>query len=97
MGATFSVAIATVVMIGCWLNPWLWDTEMDEKRFEARLHARRCAVAHACEWFSPEGTKTHTADHVEHRVKYDQAQQQVEEHGLWDWDRKFGIISQCNI
>lgn len=42
-----------------------------------------CACAHARERLSPEGTEAHTANHVEKRVKYEQTQQQVEEHGLW--------------
>lgn len=32
-----------------------------------------CACAHACGRFSPEGTEAHTPNHVEKRVKYDQA------------------------
>lgn len=38
-----------------------------------------CALKH-----SPEGTETHTPNHVEKSVKYEKTQQQIEEHGLWD-------------
>lgn len=52
-----------------------------------------------CDGSSPEGTETHAANHVEKRVKYEQTQQQIEEHGLWEIEtqRKKGvgvIISQ---
>ncbi len=40
--------------------------------------------AHACARFSPEGSEAHTPNHVEKRVKYEQTQQQIEEHGLRD-------------
>lgn len=41
----------------------------------ARMRVRDCC--------SPEGTEAHTPNHVEKRVKYEQTQQQMEEHGLW--------------
>lgn len=45
----------------------------------SRRYNRR---SNGCEGFSPEGTETHAAYHVEQAVKYEQAQQQIEEHGL---------------
>lgn len=64
---------------------------MNEGCFEARLHARMCVPARMrvsdC---SPEGTETHAGNHVKNRVKYDETHQQVEEHGLWNRDRKNG-------
>lgn len=37
--------------------------------------------------FLPEGTKAHAPNHVEKAVKYDQAQQQIEKHGLCEGER----------
>lgn len=48
--------------------------------------------AHVYNRFPPEGTKAHTPNHIEKRVKYDQTQQQIEEHGLWEWYRRGDII-----
>lgn len=45
----------------------------------SRRYSRR---SNGCEGFSPEGTETHAAYHVEQAVKYQQTQQQIEEHGL---------------
>lgn len=45
----------------------------------SRRYNRR---SNGCEGFSPEGTETHAAYHVEQAVKYQQTQQQIEEHGL---------------
>lgn len=44
-----------------------------------------CFRSLARAWLSPEGTKADAPDHVEKRVKYEQTQQQVEEHGLLGW------------
>lgn len=47
---------------------------------------------------SPEGTEAHAPDHVEEGVKYEQTQQQVEEHGLSGTNhRGRHIISQHDV
>lgn len=53
-------------------------------RFGALHYVPVTNCACVCEGSSPEGTETHAANHVEKRVKYEQTQQQIEEHGLGD-------------
>lgn len=56
--------------------------QISVKKGKVKVKSSRTCDATSC--LLPEGTKTNAPDHVEKGVKYEQTQQQVDEHGLWD-------------